>query len=155
MAAKYSMLVLVVLAAAAPALARDLLDDKPTLTCMSSVTKDAQGNDLKISSVSTLTQTKFNAVQSSVPSQGEAACLRMQVNCVDGNNAQHCTQADYAAKAWKWAYMLTVQPVCAYYKTTGVASGFVKDVHCCSTNGCNMDKALDSTTKVLELGARA
>lgn len=149
-----SIVVVLVLAAAAPAFGRMLLDES-TLSCMSTVTKDQNGQDLKISAVSALTQKRFNAVQSSVPSQGEAACLRMRVKCVDGNNAQHCTQADYDAKATKWAYMLTVKPVCEYYKTTGISNGFVQDVYCCSTNGCNFDKALDSHTQMLELTTRS
>ena len=156
MAIKRSAIILLIALAAAPALAaRVLLQDDPTLTCMASVIKDGQGNDLKVASVSTLTQKRFDSVQSSVASQGEAACLRMQVKCADGRNPQHCTQADNDAKAWRWAYMLTVKPVCDYYKNVGVPSGYVKDVHCCTSNGCNLDKALDTTTKVLQLGARA
>jgi hypothetical protein len=74
----------------------------------------------------------------------------MKVKCSDGNNKQHCTQADFDTGATKWAYMLTTQPVCEYYKSYAASSGFVSDVYCCSTNGCNFDKAMDSVTRVME-----
>ena len=117
--------------------------------------QDGNGQDLKVSAVSTLTQKRTNSVQSSVGSQGEAACLRMKVKCVDGNNKQHCTQSDFDTKATKWAYMLTTTNVCNYYKSYAASAGFVSDVYCCSSNGCNLDKALDSATVMLELPRRA
>lgn len=49
--------------------------------------------------------------------------------------------------------MLTTEPTCAYFKHEAVPAGNAKDVFCCSTNNCNMDKALDQATKVLENGA--
>jgi hypothetical protein len=101
--------------------------------------------------VSALTQARVNSVQSSVGSQGSAACLRMKVKCVNGNNAQHCTQADFDSNATKWAYMLTTENVCDYYKNHATSAGFVQDVYCCSTNGCNFDKAMDSTTRLMQL----
>ena len=103
-----------------------------------------------MSAVSTLTQKRVNSVQSSVGSQGEAVCLRMRVKCVDGNNKAHCTQADFDSKATKWAYMATTKPVCEYYKSYATSAGHVSDVYCCTSNGCNMDKALDSATVLLE-----
>lgn len=109
-----------------------------------------------MSAVSTLTQKRgVNGVQSSVGSQGEAACLRMKVKCVDGNNKQFCTQSDADAKATKYAYMLTTKPTCDYYKSYATQAGFVQDVYCCSSNGCNFDKALDSTSQLMEVPARA
>jgi hypothetical protein len=151
-----NMVLLLLVAAAAPAFAgRMLLVDvdakADTLTCMSTVVKDANGQDLKVSAVSTLTQKRVNSIQSSVGSQGEAACLRMKVKCIDGNNVQHCTQADFDSKATKWAYMLTTKNVCDYYKNHATSAGFVQDVYCCSTNGCNFDKAMDSTTQLMQL----
>lgn len=83
-------------------------------------------------------------------SQGAATCLRMKVKCADGNNKQHCTQTDFDTGATKWAYMLTTAPVCEYYKSYAASNGFVSDVYCCATNGCNFDKALDSVTRVME-----
>jgi hypothetical protein len=156
----HKVVLLLLVAAAAPAFATRVMlgeiDAKgETLTCMSTVVKDGNGQDLKVSAVSTLTQKRTNSVQSSVGSQGEAVCLRMKVKCVDGNNKQHCTQSDFDTKATKWAYMLTTTNVCNYYKSYAASAGFVSDVYCCSSNGCNLDKALDSATVMLELPRRA
>jgi hypothetical protein len=60
-----------------------------------------------------------------------------------------CTQSEIDRQVWRWAYMTTTKPVCAYYSGEAVKAGVAKDVYCCSTDNCNLDPMLDSRTKIM------
>jgi hypothetical protein len=83
--AAVAALVVVVALAFAPAAvqaARQLsaeMTPAAPLSCYQTFTKNEEGRDLKIAAVAVQSQARFNGVQSSVASQGEAACMRAMI----------------------------------------------------------------------------
>lgn len=81
-----AVLAVLLLAAAsnvrAGSLRRLAAETTPTLACYQTFVKNSQGADVQVAAVAVQAQSRFNAVQSSVASQGEAACLRALIKWV-------------------------------------------------------------------------
>jgi hypothetical protein len=53
--------------------------DGARLACYQTYVKNSKGEDVQVAAVSVLSRAQFSGVQSSVASQGEAACMRARV----------------------------------------------------------------------------
>ncbi|KAF6254450.1 hypothetical protein COO60DRAFT_316528 [Scenedesmus sp. NREL 46B-D3] len=80
---------------------------------------------------------------------GAQFCARWQVRCTMPSTI--CSQADVAARTWRWVYGSVDDTGCDAMKPGGVAAGSkgVRNALCCSGVGCNKpDNKLDAATTI-------
>lgn len=111
-----------------------------TLTCWENIARGT--NQPHMPAVSPVTMPAMSA-------NGERqVCAWYEVICTESGGV--CSSADVSGDVWKWGYSSLSTSDCEVLKSDGRR----RNVHCCSSNGCNLPNlTLDATTELVLIAA--